>query len=134
VSTNALMIWCYWLSLVALLATKAFDVRSTWCHIGAQAETNPIARSLFSRLGLGRGMAVVCTAYLLLAGSQYLLVWRIGSSALTWANSGLGFFIALVQWQVARFNSTGRATPITRLAMRGHARWSMWWGRVRSGR
>jgi hypothetical protein len=37
---------------------------------------------------------------------------------LLWANTGLGFAIALVQWDVARFNTTQRHSWVTAAAMR----------------
>jgi hypothetical protein len=115
--------WFFWLSLVALLATKTADVVSTWCHVGVEGETNPLVRPLFRRLGLRRGIVAVCAVYVVLAVGQYLLVWQVGWPLLLWSNGVLGFVIAWIQWDVARFNSTGRHSAVTRFALRVYTRW-----------
>ena len=120
------MNWCFWLSFAALLVTKAADVVSTWRHVGVRGETNPIVRPLFVRFGLGRGMVLVCAVYVVLVVGQYLLVWWFAVPAVVWANSCLGCGVAWVQWDVARFNATGRHSIATRLATRGYARWARW--------
>lgn len=117
------MNWFFWLSLVALLVTKAADVVSTWRYIGVDGESNPLVRPVFRRLGLGRGMVAVCAIYVVLAVGQYLLVWQVGWPSLLWGNAVLGFVIAWIQWDVARFNSTGRHSAITGFALRVHHRW-----------
>lgn len=124
------MSFCFWLSFASLLLTKAADVVSTWRHVGVHGETNPIARPLFVRFGLAGGLAIVCAIYLVIASAQYLLVWWTASVPLIWANTVLGFLIAWVQLDVARFNMTGRPSTITRIAGSAHE----WWARRRNRR
>jgi hypothetical protein len=130
---------CFWLSLLALLVTKAADVVSTWRHVGVQGESNPIVRPVFQRFGLAGGLMIVCTVYLVFALGQYAVVWWIGHPVLVWGNTLLGFLIAWAQWDVARFNTTRRHSALTRFVLRVYARWSReqahWlsqiWGRRR---
>jgi hypothetical protein len=121
-----MMPWFFWLSFAALLVTKAADVVSTWRHVGVRGETNPIARPLFAKFGLGWGMFIVCLIYLVVAGGQYLLVWWTGRPLMLWCNGALGFLIAWVQWDAARFNATGKPSAMIKIAIRGHARWAQY--------
>lgn len=114
------------LVVVALLATKALDVRSTWRHVGAAGETNPFAARLFRRIGLGRGLAVVGAIYVAILALEVVLVVAIGVAFVTWAACALGAAIAYVQWDVARHNATGRSSALTRRIATAHAAWSRW--------
>ncbi len=129
---DAVMSWCFWLSFVALLATKVADVVSTWRHVGVRGECNPLAAVLFRRVGLAWGIVIVSAVYVGIALAQYLCVWAIGWVPLLWASTLLGFAIAWVQWDVARFNSTGRHSWTTRTAMRASLALGRWLDRWRA--
>ena len=114
------------------IATKVADVVSTWRHVGVRGETNPLAAALFRRFGLAWGIVIVSAVYLGIALTQYLCVWWIRWVPLIWANTLLGFAIAWVQWDVARFNSTGRHSRTTRTAMRANLVLGRWLNRWRA--
>jgi hypothetical protein len=101
------------LTVIALLWTKALDVLSTWRFVGLHGESNPIARWLFERTGLARGMAIVCTLYILILGLQIPAVVWFDNSWTTYGTVALGAFIAFIQYDVARFNRTRRQSVFT---------------------
>jgi hypothetical protein len=117
----------YWLSFVLLLATKAADVVSTMRCVDENAETNPLAGRLFRGRGVKNGIAIVCAVFLVIAGGQYLLVWWLCGPVLQILNAALGAAIAAVQWDVARFNWTGKASRCTRAVARFHKWWNDRW-------
>ncbi len=114
------------LVVVALLATKALDVHSTWRRVGVDGEGNPLAAGWFRRFGLGRGLAVVGAVYLAIVAIEVVVVFAIGVAAVTWAVAVLGAAIAYVQWDVARHNYTGEPSALTRRIAAAHAAWSRW--------
>ena len=126
------MIWVFWSSFAALLLTKVADVVSTCRHVGGHGECNPLAATLFHRVGLAWGIAIVCVIYVGIALGQYWCVWSIGWLPLLWANSLIGFGIAWVQWDVARFNASGRHSWATRTAMRANLALGRWLARWRA--
>ena len=114
----------YWGSFVLLLLTKALDVWSTIRFVPPTAETNPWARKLFVQRGFKSGLAIVSLAFLVIAASQYLLVWWFCTPLVQSLNAGLGTMIAWVQWDVARFNKTAKHSGITLLTLRCYYWWS----------
>lgn len=114
------------LVVVALLATKALDVHSTWRHVDVRGERNPLAASWFRRFGLRRGLAVVGALYLLILAIEVVLVLALGVAILTWAAAALGAAVAYVQWDVARSNYTGRSSPLVRAVGAAYAAWARW--------
>jgi hypothetical protein len=119
----------YWLSFALLRATKAKDVMSTICWVPPTAESNPWARRLFMRFGFKGGLLIVSAVFLVIASGQYVLVWIFCAPWVQALNAGLGFFIAWVQWDVARSNATGTHSRITLFALRCYRRWERWWRR-----
>jgi hypothetical protein len=117
----------YWLSLSALFLTKAADVITTIKYVGAQGESNPLALFFFDRFGFHMGLLMVCALFTVLAMGQYVLVWRTCGTYGRLANALLGFFVAWVQFDVARFNSTGRHSRITLFALKTYNRWRRKW-------
>lgn len=116
----------FWTSFALLLLTKAADVVTTWRHVGVHDEANPFAAALFRRFGLAGGILIVVGLYLVLACGQYLLVWHLGGDLLLLANSLLGLFIAAIQWDVARFNTTRRPSWVTTWLLQLSARAAAW--------
>lgn len=121
----------FWLSLAALFATKTADVGSTVQHVGPDAESNPLARTWFARFGLKGGLVCVCAVYTVLALGQYALAWWMCGSVDRARNTIAGFVIAWAQWDVARFNATGRHSRFTMMILRGYAAWARWGRRHR---
>jgi len=117
----------YWGTFVLLLFTKALDAQSTIRFVPPTAESSPWARKLFCRYGLKSGLAIVLPAFLIIAGSQYLLVWWFCTPVVQALNAGLGAMIAWVQWDVARFNKTRKHSGITLLALRCYRCWAKRW-------
>jgi hypothetical protein len=110
-----------------LLLTKALDVHSTWRHVHATAELNPLARRLFARCGLGGGLAVVSCVYCVVLAAEVAVVAWIDSLVATWLFAVFGCFVAWVQWDVARCNRTGRHSNATLVVASAYGRWAKWW-------
>ena len=119
----------FWASLALLFATKAADVMTTIRHVGVHGESNPLARAWFARFGLTGGLVVVCAIYTVLAVGQYVLVWWSCGFVGRLLNTVCGLAIAWIQWDVARFNASGRHSRITMLALRAYSKWARWWRR-----
>jgi hypothetical protein len=110
-------------SLGLLLLTKLADVWTTVHHVGRYGESNPLARRLFDRFGFAGSLAVVMLVWAVIVGIVYASAW----SAPAWfqvATAVIGFVVSWVQWDVARFNATGRPSRITRLAARAYGYWA----------
>jgi hypothetical protein len=109
------------LSLLCLILTKAADVTTTVRGLrrarGALGvEQNPLARRMFRRLDLTRGMALVLLLWALIAAACYVPAFFAPAwyQAATAAGGGM---VAWAQWDVARANHTGRHSAFTRLLM-----------------
>jgi len=100
-------------TVAALLWTKALDIISTWRFIGVHAESNPFARWLFEKAGLAGGMSIVCAIYILLLSTQLGAVVWFNSPWLTFGTVLVGFLVAFIQYDVARFNRTRRHSAVT---------------------
>ncbi|MEI7821275.1 MAG: hypothetical protein WCK55_10185 [Verrucomicrobiota bacterium] len=123
----------FWSSLALLSVTKAADVVTTIRHVGEHGESNPLARAWFARFGFTGGLLLVCAIYSVLAVGQYVLVWWTCGIVGRSLNTVCGLAIAWIQWDVARFNATGRHSRITMLALRAYSRWARWWRAARGG-
>lgn len=119
----------FWSSLCLLFITKAADVMTTIRHVGEHGESNPLARRWFARFGFTGGLVLVCALFTVLAVGQYLLVWWSCGLVGRLLNAIGGLAIALVQWDVARFNASGRHSRVTILALRAYSSWARWWRR-----
>ena len=126
---NATISILFWLSLAALFATKAADVVTTVRHVGADGESNPLARAWFGRFGFTGGLVLVCAIYSLIAGGQYTLVWRFGGAFSRAANALVGFGIAWAQWDVACVKAGKPHSWFTRFALKEYAAWGCRMGR-----
>ena len=101
------------ITAVALLWTKALDVISTWRFIGVHGESNPIARWLFEKAGLAGGMSIVCAIYILILSTQLGAVVWFNLPWLTFGTVLVGFLVAFIQYDVARYNRTHRHSAMT---------------------
>ena len=117
----------YWISFALLLITKAAYVWSTLRFVLPVAETNPFASKLFHRFGFKCGLATVSAIFLISASTQYILVWLFCTPLVRVANIALGGIIAWIQWDVARFNKTGKHSGTTLIALRCYNRWAQRW-------
>ena len=110
-------------TLALILATKLADCISTAVRIkAAHHETNPLARRLMARFGVGAtiwGIGV-------LASAISVLSWLPGQLDPTgWYDVGftvLGLPVAAIQADVARSNVNGELGPLARLVARAHGR------------
>jgi hypothetical protein len=126
---DAIVSILFWSSLGLLFLTKAADVLTTIRYVGEHGEPNPLARSWFARFGFTGGIVLVCALFLFLALGQYLLVWWFCGLTGRVLNAAGGLFIAWIQWDVARFNASGRHSQVTMLALRAYSAWTRWWKR-----
>lgn len=107
----------------AVLLTKAADLWTTWKHVSAETETNPIGRFLFRRLGMAGGLAAVATVTVLVVAATWATAVELGVGAMTLA-AALSLFVSLVQGGVALHNATGRSNAVTRKVAALHAVWA----------
>jgi hypothetical protein len=110
-------------SLTALVLTKSSDFWTTLRHVGPEAECNPLARKLFHRFGFKGGLVMVALIWAIIVAAAYGYAWRLGSSWERWVTASTGLVIAWAQWDAARFNATGNASWLTRMALA----WYRWW-------
>ncbi len=111
------------ISLGLLLLTKLADLWTTIRHVGREGESNPLARALFAKVGFAGGLAVVMGLWVVIVAMVYVSAWAApgGIQVIT---SIFAIAIAWVQWDVARFNATGRTTRLTRIARGAYGRWA----------
>ncbi len=128
-AVDSIVATLFWSSLCLLFITKAADVMTTIRHVGEHGESNPLARSWFGRFGFVGGLVLVCAVFALLAVGQYLLVWWLCGLTGRLLNAVAGLTIAWTQWDVARFNASGRHSRLTMLALRAYSAWARWWKR-----
>lgn len=114
-------------SLVLLVLTKLAVILTTVRHVGQDGESNPLARSLFRRVGFGGGLALVMLLWTLIVAIVYATAWN-SPGWMQWATVLSALFISWVQWDVARFNAMRRPSRITRWAALAYQRWALWLG------
>ena len=114
-------------SLVLLVLTKLADLWTTVRHVRQDGESNPLARSLFRRVGFGGGLALVMLLWTLIVAIVYATAWK-SPGWMRWATVLSALFISWVQWDVARFNATRCPSRITRWAALAYQRWALWLG------
>jgi hypothetical protein len=105
-----------------LVVTKLADLWTTIRHVGPEAESNPLARRWFKKFGFRGGLAMVMGVWLLIVGLVFVQAWN----APLWLQVPtliMSFFVAWVQWEVARFNAKGKPNHTIRAAMRIYQRW-----------
>jgi hypothetical protein len=112
----------FWLTAVAVLVTKFADLWTTWRFVGAEAETNPIGRFLFRRIGVLPGLVLVGVVVLAVVAVTYGGAAASGSVVAQVLVATYGGFVSVVQAAVAHHNATGRANAVTRVVMNAHRR------------
>jgi hypothetical protein len=113
------------ISLIALVLTKVADIVTTVRGIrrhGIQGEQNPLARWVMSRWGVCSGIFIITILWFMIIVLTYLPAW-IAPPWYQWSAAFLGFLVAWIQWDVARFNTTGRQSWITRRIHRSFLKW-----------
>jgi len=118
---NALCI----LSVAGVVVTKAADLWTTWRHVSADSETNPVGRFLFRRIGVGGGIVVVGALALLLIAASWWAAIAMGPAGMIFL-AAWSLVISVVQAGVAHHNATGRPNLVTRRVAALHSRWSHW--------
>ena len=88
-----------------------------------------MVRKWFARFGFTGGIVLVGALYTVLALGQYLLVWESCDSPGRLLNAACGLAIAYVQWDVARYNRSGRHSRVTSMALRAYFAWARRWRR-----
>ncbi len=105
-----------WISLVSLslVLTKIFDAYSTWVAIQPSSETNPLGRMLIPIIGFKAMIVLVSAVSLILIGLCHYFTITFDNFLYSFAYILIGLFVALVQFDVARFNLTGRSLGFIR--------------------
>jgi hypothetical protein len=115
-------IWLLTLTGVLLFSSKALDMISTYRNIHKQEEANPLAKWVFDKFGLKGGMvavALVYTALMLVIGYQLTLETN---PILIYTTLSGGLIIAAIQFDVARANTTGEHSTLTKALIRVFSR------------
>ena len=110
--------WLLILTGILLFSSKALDIVSTYRNIDRQGEANPLAKWVFDTFGLMGGMtaiALVYTGIVLVIGYQLTLETN---PILIYTTLSGGLIIAAIQFDVARANTTGKHSPLTKALIR----------------
>ena len=110
--------WLLTLTGVLLVSSKTLDIISTYRNIHQQGEANPLAKWVFDKFGLTGGMiaiALLYTAIVLVIGYQLTLETN---PILVYTTLSGGLIIAAIQFDVARANTTGKHSPLTKALIR----------------
>ena len=110
--------WLLILTGILLFSSKALDIVSTYRNIDRQGEANPLAKWVFDTFGLMGGMtaiALVYTGIVLVIGYQLTLETN---PILIYTTLSGGLIIAAIQFYVARANTTGKHSPLTKALIR----------------
>jgi hypothetical protein len=105
------------------------DAWSTWKYVGPEAELNPIANRFFDWMGFGRGILTVLLLAWFIVAVTYIITW------IYWPQTKVivgvvGLIISWIQFDVARFNTKGRSSKITRLLIDVYVRWGKSFSRI----
>lgn len=106
--------WLLTLTGILLFSSKALDIISTYRNIDQQGEANPLAKWVFDKFGLMGGMiaiALVYTGIVLVIGYQLTLETN---PILVYTTLFGALIIAAIQFDVARANTTGKHSPLTK--------------------
>ena len=114
--------WLLTLTGIMLFLSKSLDIISTYRNIHQQGETNPLAKWVFDKFGLMGGMvaiALVYTGIVLVIGYQLTLETN---PILIYTTLSGGLIVAVIQFDVARANTTGKHSPLTKALIRVFSR------------
>ncbi len=99
-----------------LIITKLYDCLSTLARIkGVTHESNPFARRLMLRYGIKTTVWLVFVVTIVAVVLSHAFVWWKDSALYQSLYIGIGMFISLVQFAVARANMSDSDNAITRL-------------------
>ena len=110
--------WLLTLTGILLFSSKALDIISTYRNIDQQGEANPLAKWVFDKFGLMGGMiaiALLYTAIVLVIGYQLTLETH---PILVYTTLSGALIIAAIQFDVARANTTGKHSTLTKALIR----------------
>ncbi len=114
--------WLWTLTGTLLFSSKALDIISTYRNIDRQGEANPLAKWVFDKFGLMGGMiaiALLYTAIVLIIGYQLTLETN---PILIYTTLSGGLIISAIQFDVARANTTGKHSKLTKALSRVFSR------------
>lgn len=114
--------WLLTLTGIMLFLSKSLDIISTYRNIHQQGETNPLAKWVFDKFGLMGGMvaiALVYTGIVLVIGYQLTLETN---PILIYTTLSGGLIVAVIQFDVARANTTGKHSTLTKAIIRVFSR------------
>ena len=110
--------WLLTLTGVLLVSSKTLDIISTYRNIHQQGEANPLAKWVFDNFGLMGGMVAVALVY---TGIVLVIGYQLTSETnpiLVYTTLSGGLIIAAIQFDVARANTTGKHSPLTKALIR----------------
>ena len=119
---DTIKLWLMLLTGLLLFSSKALDIVSTYRNIDRQGEANPLAKWVFDKFGLMGGMiaiALLYTAIVLIIGYQLTLETN---PILIYTTLSGGLIISAIQFDVARANTTGKHSKLTKALIRVFSR------------
>lgn len=113
-----------WLTVIAIVITKALDAWTTLRVVGprGEGETNGFAQRWMRRVGVRRTAALVFAVTTVVAVTIGVVVVSSEEWTLQAGYVVVGSFVAIVQGAVAHTNATGRWNFVTRRVLAFH-RW-----------
>lgn len=110
--------WMLAITAVLLLWNKALDVISTYRHIATRGETNPLAQWLFRKLGLRWALVAVSLVYIAIIALSGAIIITETNPVVIYSVVITGLFVSAVQFDVARANTTGKHSTLTKMLVR----------------
>lgn len=106
------------ITAVLLLWSKALDVISTYRHIATSGEANPLAQWLFRKLGLRWALVAVSLVYIAIIALSGAIIITETNPVVIYSVVITGLFVSAVQFDVARANTTGKHSTLTKMLVR----------------
>ncbi len=110
--------WMLAITAVLLLWSKALDVISTYRHIATSGEANPLAQWLFRKLGLRWALVAVSLVYIAIIALSGAIIITETNPVVIYSVVITGLFVSAVQFDVARANTTGKHSTLTKMLVR----------------
>ena len=110
--------WMLAITGVLLLWSKALDVISTYRHIATSGEANPLAQWLFRKLGLRWALVAVSLVYIAIIALSGAIIITETNPVVIYSVVITGLFVSAVQFDVARANTTGKHSTLTKMLVR----------------
>ena len=111
-------LWMLAITAVLLVWSKALDIISTHRHIATKREANPLARWLFLTLGLRWALVAVSFVYIAIIAVAGAIIISETNPVVIYSVVITGLFVSAVQFDVARANTTGKNSTLTKMLVR----------------